>query len=111
MARVALTQTASGVVITCSLSERNAVTLLSKLYTPGSRCELICQDVPVGVACARLRIEPDQQHYNSPSRHGAGPGAMHPVTERILRAVKDAVGDLAITEPDRADADRQDGVS
>lgn len=109
MAPVRLTQSAEGLVVECVLSERNALGLVSKLYTPGSRCELVCHDVPAGVAYARIRIEPDQTHYNTPSRRGAAPGAMHPVTERILRAINDALAELAAAERSRADTDQRDG--
>ena len=96
-------------MIECVLSERNALALVIKAYTPGSRCELVCQDVPAGVAYARIRIEPDQTHYNTPGRLGAAPGAMHPVTERILRAINGAIRDIAAAERSRADTDQRDG--
>ena len=107
MARIRLTQSVDGLVIDCVLSQRNALSLISQLATAGSLREFICQDVPPGVAYARIRIEPDQIHYNSPGRHGAGPGAMHPITERILRAINDAIA----AEPNPADLHQPDGPS
>ena len=100
----------TGLVVECVLSVSERDGLVSKLHTPGSRCELVCQDVPAGVAYARIRIEPDQTHYNTPGRRGAPPGAMHPVTERILRAINDAIAELAAAERSRADADHRDGA-
>jgi len=91
-----------GVVLDVVISERNLLTLLSKLYTPGTRREFLSGDVPPGVAFARIRAESDQQHYNSPSRRGVGPGPMHPVTEHVLRAIHDALDQL---EADGAPAD------
>lgn len=83
MARVSLSQSEDGIVVECVLSRRNVLTLLAKQFTAGSRCKLICQGVPLGVAWARIRIESDRIHYNTASRGGAAPGVMHAVTELV----------------------------
>jgi hypothetical protein len=106
MARVRLQATAEGaLVLDVVLSERNLLTLLSKLYTPGSSREFVNGDVPAGIALARFRAERDDQHYNSPSRRGAGPGEMHPITEKVLAAIREALAQLADESPPGRHAD------
>ncbi len=75
-------------VLDIALSERNLLVLLTKLYTPGSACTLTSGDVPDDVGYARIRVEPDEYHYEVPTRNGAPPGAMHPLSEAIATAVK-----------------------
>jgi hypothetical protein len=86
-------------VLDIALSERNLIVLLSKLYTPGSACELINGDVPAAFAYARFRSEPDELHYAFPTRNGAPPGRMHPVAEAALVAVRDTIARLS-RQPD-----------
>jgi len=99
-------------VLDISLSERNLLILLSKLYTPGSACSFRNGDVPDGFAYAEFRVEPDDLHYASPTRDGAGPGPMHPLAElvraHIARILEPALGEsgpnprqLATVWPDR----------
>ena len=75
------------------LSERKPLSLLSKLYTPGSACLLLVGDVPDGFAEVRLRAEPDEYQYYSPTREGTRAGVMHPLTERVLVAVRAAIAE------------------
>lgn len=95
MARILVTHPpdAPGPVLDVALSERNLLTLLSKLYTPGSACSFCNGDVPDGFAYACLRAEPDEYHYASPTRECAPAGSMHPLTELVLMAVRAAVAD------------------
>lgn len=69
---------------TVVLSERNLLSLLTKLHTTGSACTIVG-----GSSCPGLfvRAEPDEEHYAGRAR---GPGKMHPVTERIVQAVREA---------------------
>jgi hypothetical protein len=76
-------------ILDISLSERNLIVLLGKLYTPGSRCEFHNGDVPEGFSYARFRSEPDELHYASPTRDGGPPGPMHPLAEFVHAAVKE----------------------
>jgi hypothetical protein len=99
MARVLVTNPpdAPGPVLELKLSERNVLALLTKLYTPGSACAVDCHDVAeeLGFICARLRVEPDELHYfASPTREGAAPGPMHPLTECVLIAVRTAIAEF-----------------
>lgn len=98
MARVLITNPpdAPGPVLDIALSERNLLTLLSKLYTPGSACSFLSGDIPdeLGFAHPCLRAEPDEYHYGSPPRGGAPAGSMHPLTERVLIAVRAAVAEF-----------------
>lgn len=98
MARVliAYPPAASGPVLDIALSERNLLTLLSKLYTPGSACSFLNYDIPgeLGCGCAVFRAEPDEYHYASPTREGTPAGEMHPLTERVLVAVRAAVAEF-----------------
>jgi hypothetical protein len=99
MARVELQRGLNGhPVLVVALSERNLLTLLSKLYTPGSLCEVWNGDVPSAFAFVRLRAEPDDVHYSSPTRLGAPPGPMHPVTEKVLLAIHAALADLGVED-------------
>ena len=75
---------------TLVLSERNLLTLLTKLYTEGSACEIGGgEDCPMSV-----RAEPDEVHYG---QREYGPGPMHPTTERIMAAVKEATQNESIS--------------
>jgi hypothetical protein len=70
---------------TVVLSERNLLTLLSKLYTPGSECEIGGgNEYAPGL---HVRAETDAAHYQD---RPFPPGPMHPETERILRAIQQA---------------------
>jgi hypothetical protein len=75
-------------VLDIALSERNLLVLLAKLYTPGSACTVTSGDVPDDVGYARIRVEPDEYHYQVPTREGAPPGAMHPLSEAVATVVK-----------------------
>lgn len=92
-------------VLDVVLSERNLLSLLSKLYTGGSRCEIQQGDVPTPFVLLRLRAEPDQVHYNSATRKGAPPGAMHPVTERVLSAIQQTLAEVGLEDIRATDAD------
>ena len=81
-------------ILDVALSERNLIVLLSKLYTPGSMCEFLCHDIPEVFAYARLRVEPDEYHYASPTREGAPPGPMHPIAELVHDAVTSLLSEL-----------------
>lgn len=76
---------------TLILSERNVLTLLTKLYTPGSACEIAGDpiDAPINV-----RVETDAKHY---ADRPTPPGPMHPTTERILQAVREVTVGEQIT--------------
>ena len=66
---------------TLVLSEKNLLSLLTKLYTKGSRCEIRGgEDCPMSV-----RAETDDKHYGS---REYGPGPMHPVTEKLIDLVR-----------------------
>lgn len=93
MARVLLRPDADGdkPALDIALSERNLIILLSKLYTPGSRCSFQNGDVPSEFAHATFRAEPDAYHYASPTREGAPPGPMHPLAELVNAVVKQAL--------------------
>jgi hypothetical protein len=70
------------------LSERNLLTLLTKLYTPGSACEIKGGEDALGLS---VHAEPDTVHYGG---REVPAGRMHPGTERVLRAIQDAKPDL-----------------
>lgn len=93
MARVLLTHSPALLrpVLDIGLSERNLVVLLSKLYTPGSACSLNSGDVPDLFEHAVFRAEPDELHYVSPTRDGAGPVPMHPLAELVWVTVRHTV--------------------
>lgn len=74
---------------TLVVSERNLLALLTKLHTPGSACEIVG-----GEDCLMsIKAEPDEVHYGS---RGYGPGPMHPTSEHIMRAVREATKDESI---------------
>ena len=79
-----------------ALSERNLIVLLSKLYTPGSKCSFLNGDVPDGFSHACFRVEPDDIHYAFPTRDGGPAGPMHPLAEVVLVAVRQAIDDALI---------------
>ena len=83
-------------VLDIALSERNLIVLLSKLYTPGSKCSFLNGDVPEGFAHACFRVEPDEFHYAFPTRDGGPAGPMHPLAEAVLVAVRQAIGHAVI---------------
>jgi hypothetical protein len=85
-----------GPVLDIALSERNLLTLLSKLYTPGSACSFLSGDIPdeLGFVQACFRGEPDEYHYCSPTREGAPAGSMHPLTEGVVVAIRAAVAEF-----------------
>lgn len=92
MARIAETASPEGQRgLDIALSERNLITLLSKLYTPGSACTLEVGDPPSGFDAALLRAEPDELHYAWPTREGAPPGNMHPIAEAVCLIARRAV--------------------
>jgi hypothetical protein len=100
MARTSFaTDECGGLILTVTLSERNLWTLLSKLYTPGSRREITNNDCPAEVAVVHLLAEPDEVHYLSSARGLAQgrPGPMHPVTEAIVARVRPAI-EAAVAE-------------
>lgn len=82
-------------VLDIVISERNLLTLLTKLYTPGSACEIGNGDVPEGFRKAWLKAEKDDVHYASATRQSSQgvAGQMHPVTEKVLAAVKKIIED------------------
>jgi hypothetical protein len=79
-----------GPVLVVTLSERNLLSLLTKLHTDGSACQIENTDVPDDLLFVRIQAEPDDLHYSSPSRNGAPAGPMHPLTERLVAAVREA---------------------
>jgi hypothetical protein len=92
VARIAQTASPEGRhSLDIALSERNLITLLSKLYTPGSACAIEVGDIPGGFATALVRAEPDELHYAWPTREGAPPGAMHPLAEAVCLIARRAV--------------------
>jgi hypothetical protein len=93
MARVLYAEPADSVkpVLDIALSERNLLILLTKLYTPGSACTIRSGDVPDEFAYAQIRVEPDEYHYQFPTREGAAAGVMHPFSEAVAAAVKVAL--------------------
>lgn len=69
---------------TLVLSERNLLALLVKLHTPGSACKIQGgSDCPMSVSA-----EPDLAHYG---KRGYGAGPMHPLTQRVMSAVREAM--------------------
>ena len=78
-------------VLDIALSERNLLVLLAKLYTPGSACTIQSGDVPDDFGYAQIRVEPDDYHYQFPTRDGAAAGAMHPLSEAVAAAIKMAL--------------------
>lgn len=81
-------------VPTLVLSERNLLTLLTKLYTEGSLCTIGGgEDCPM-----RVKAEPDEVHYGT---REVPPGPMHPVTERILEVVRAATEGKSLLDPPR----------
>jgi hypothetical protein len=75
---------------TLFLSERNLLSLLTKLHTEGSQCTIeggddcMLDDYPM-----RVKAEPDDVHYGG---REYGPGLMHPVTEQLVKALRDIEG-------------------
>lgn len=80
-------------VLTFVVSERNLISMLSKLYTPGSARTIESVDVPANFKGMRLCAEEDTVHYASPTRMGAPAGPMHPTTERIVQTIKQIVAE------------------
>ena len=76
MARVLYAERADSAkpVLDIALSERNLLVLLTKLYTPGSACTIQSGDVPDEFGYAQIRVEPDEYHYEFPTRDGAAAG-------------------------------------
>lgn len=66
------------------VSETNLLSLLSKLYTPGSVCTI---EDPTGQI--RLIAEKDEKHYANRER-----GVMHPVTEYKIMKIKELLLEL-----------------
>lgn len=93
MARVLYAERADSAkpVLDIALSERNLLVLLTKLYTPGSACTIQSGDVPDEFGYAQIRVEPDEYHYQFPTRDGAAAGPMHPFSEAVAAAVKTAL--------------------
>ncbi len=76
--------------VVVTLSERNLLALLTKLYTPCSAAAIIAGDVPPGMQ-AVVNAESDEAHYGAESREEVAPGAMLPLSESIVREVREAV--------------------
>jgi hypothetical protein len=94
--RVELLRAATGeIVLDVCLSETNLLALLAKLHTPGSSCELRPGDIPPALALVRIRAEPDERHYDIPSRGPVLPGELHPITERVVEAIRVVLADYA----------------
>ena len=106
MARVQINHAtrAAGAVLEVTLSERNLIVLLSKLYTPGSACTIGVGDVPDEFDTAWLRAEPDELHYAFPTREGTPAGPMHPLAEAVLIAVRQAIAEVMSQAPGRSGA-------
>jgi hypothetical protein len=68
--------------------------LLSKLYTPGSACSSRNWQSPEGFSYVLFRVEPDELHYDSPMREGAGRGVVDPRAEAVYARFKRAVADV-----------------
>jgi hypothetical protein len=83
-----------------ALSERNLIVLLSKLYTPGSKCELHNRDVPEEFAYARFRSGPDELRSGSPARGGGPLGPKHPLAEFVRAVVTDLLDAAVIAGAD-----------
>lgn len=77
-----------GTFVHVHLSERNLLTLLSKLYTEGSEVTLVKDITNARVVVSATR---DEHHYTDGDK-----GLMHPVTERILAAIKEATQGVKI---------------
>lgn len=73
------------------ISERNLLSLLSKLYTEGSVCSI--EDPMRSI---RVVAERDDEHYGA-----RRPGIMHPATERFVVAIKEflATQDATVLDP------------
>lgn len=100
MARTRFTTTPDdGLVLDVVLSERNLWTLIAKLYTPNSRCTFLNNDCPPEISFVRFRAEPNEVHYDSPSRGLAQgyAGAMDPITEEIMLRIRPAI-EAAVNE-------------
>ncbi len=72
--------------VTVTLSRRNLLALLHKLYWPGSEREIWNTDCyrdrkPVSDLLLILRCEEDEEHY---ARRTAPPGPMHPASEAFI---------------------------
>lgn len=85
-------------VVDIVLSERNLLTMLTKLYTPASNRMIVNGDVgdalrDKGILYGCLKVEPDDVHYASETRRSnqGTPGEMHADTERVLALIKDAL--------------------
>lgn len=86
-------------IVRVALSERNLLSLLAKLHTPGSARTITNNDIvdtdPTGGGIVLLAVsaESDEEHYASLTRGGAPAGEMHPHTERILEIIKRVMRD------------------
>ena len=78
-------------ILDIALSERDLITLLTLLYTPGHSGSFINRDVPPEFAYSRIRAEPDALHYAYPTREGAGPAEMNPLVEAVHRTIHKVV--------------------
>lgn len=74
-----------------ALSERDLVSLLTLLYTPGASKSLVTRNAPVEFAHCRIVAEFDQQHYSHPSRDGAQPASVNPMDSVIERTIDRAL--------------------
>jgi len=73
-------------VIEVVLSERNLLSLFSKLFIEDSARTLYNGDVPDGYVL-KLVAEDDDTHYESPTRMGARAGFIHPDTQNLVNAL------------------------
>jgi len=93
MARVTSLFDADGrLTVAVALSERNLLTLLSKLYTPGSTPAIY-----TGGGDSTLHVilaEDDETHYGHSARGGHPAGSMHPTTEAILRHLREVLVEM-----------------
>lgn len=90
MTRIDLNLDGEHTRVVVTLSERNLIALLTKLYTPESAAMIGIGDAPPGVE-AFVAAETDELHYSSDTRRGIQAGPMVPLSESIMREVRAAV--------------------
>ena len=86
-------------VIEIALSERNLLSLLSKLYEPDSLCTITNNVIDDGagkniIGNVAIRAEKDDVHYADPARRGSAPGQMSPKTERIVKLLQKGIEEI-----------------
>lgn len=94
-----------------ALSERDLVSLLTLLYTPGAPKSLVTRNAPAEFAHCRIVAEFDQQHYAHSCREGAQPASVNPMDSVIERTIDEVLQEQLRRTGQRHRADWIEGQS